>query len=184
MWVEQKVFDKLNHLKLAPEQQSSVHSGIRINQWALGRSQSQQPFNDLRSRLIYSIDSSRQVSTILMANGDQVADHHHKIDHALTNAAQGVFLPVRERDLFSFDPQPTVLGELDPNYQGPVFPDLSSLEEPDLESIMGDSVPQDIKNSVLMASRESHTSNQEKVQTLDSKSGSSKLPRSEKTGPW
>lgn len=34
---------------------------------------------------------------------------------------------------------------------------------------MGDSVPQDIKNRVLMASRESHTSNQEKVQTLDSK---------------
>ena len=38
VWVEQKVFDKLNHLKLAPEQQSSVDSGIRIDQWALDRS--------------------------------------------------------------------------------------------------------------------------------------------------
>ena len=71
-----------------------------------------------------------------MAKADQVADHHHKIDQALTNTAQGTFLPVMERDLFGLDPQPTILGELDPSYQGPVFPDSSNLEEPDLESIM------------------------------------------------
>ena len=119
--------------------------------------------------MIYSLNASCQASTILLANADQVAEHRHKIDLALTNIAQGAFLPVRERDLFCLDPQPTVLGELDPSYQGPVFLDSSSLEEPDLEFIMGDSVPQDIKNRVLIAARESHTRNQEKVQALDSK---------------
>ena len=66
------------------------------------------------------------------------------------------------------DPQLTVLGELDPTYQGLVFPD-SSLEEPDLESIMGDLVPHGIKDRVLIAARESYTRNQEKVQLLESK---------------
>ena len=46
------------------------------------------------------------------------------------------------------------------------------MEEPDLESIMGDWVPQDIKIRVLIAARESYTRNQEKVQTLNSKSRS------------
>ena len=144
VWAEQKVFDRLNTLKLAPEQQSSVDSSIRFDQWALGRSQSQQPFNNLRRQLIYSLKASHQVSTILMANADQVADHCHLIDQALANAAQGAFLPVKDKDLYSLGPQLTVLRELDPTYQGLVFPDLS-LEEPDLESIMGDLVPQDIK---------------------------------------
>ena len=100
-----------------------------------------------------------------------MADHHHKLDQALANAAKGAFLPVRERDLYLLGPQPTVLGDLDPTYQGLIFPD-SSLEEPDLESIMGDWVPQDIKIRVLIAARESYTRNQEKVQTLNSKSRS------------
>ena len=90
-----------------------------------------------------------------MASGDQVADHCHKIDQALANIAQGAFLPVRERDLYLLDPQPTILGELDPTYQGLVFLD-SSLEEPDLESIIGDLVPQSIKDRALIAARESH----------------------------
>ena len=41
VWAEQKVMSKLNDLKLAPEQQSAVDSGIRFDQWALGRTQSQ-----------------------------------------------------------------------------------------------------------------------------------------------
>ena len=52
VWLEQRVFDRLRGLMLAPEQQSSMDSGIRFNQLALGRSQSQQPFNDLHRRLI------------------------------------------------------------------------------------------------------------------------------------
>ena len=90
------------------------------------------------------------------------------IDQALSNAAQGAFLPTRERDLYYLDPAPTVFGDLDPSYQGLIFPD-SGLEAPDLESIMGDSVPDDIKSRVLIAARESHARNQEKVQTLDFK---------------
>ena len=65
-------------------------------------------------------------------------------------------------------PQPTVLRELDPTYQGLVFPDFR-LEEPDLESIMGDIVPQEIQTRILAAARQSHANNQEMVQLLDSK---------------
>merc|ERR1711867_185105 len=111
---------------------------------------------------------SHQASTILMANGDQVVGHHHTIDQALVNAAQGAFLPIREKGLYSLDPQPTVLGELDPTYQGPIFPDFS-LEEPDLESIVGDLVPQEIQTRILAAVRQSDANNQEMVQLLDSK---------------
>ena len=41
---EQKVFGKHNRLKLAPKKQAIVDSGMRIHQFTLGRSQSQQPF--------------------------------------------------------------------------------------------------------------------------------------------
>ena len=58
-------------------------------------------------------------------------------------------------------------GDLDPNYTGLLFLD-SGLETPDLESIMGDSVPEDIKSRVLIAVKESHAKNCERVQNLDS----------------
>ena len=118
----------------------------------------QQPFNDLCRRLIYSINTNRQVSTILMANADFMADHHLKIDLATATAAQGAFLPVRERDLFSLDPQFTVMGELDSSYQGLLFLDLS-LEDPDLESIMKDEVPQKVQTRILAAVKQSQANN-------------------------
>ena len=93
-----------------------MDSGIRFYQWALGRSQSQQPFNDLHRQLIYSLNESHRASTILMANADYMVDHHHKLDQALANAAQGAFLPIREGDIHSSDPQPTVMRELDSTY--------------------------------------------------------------------
>ena len=105
-------------------------------------------------RLIYLINANRQASTILMANMDFMADHHLEIDQATTTAAQGAFLPVRERDLFQLDPQNTVMLELDPTYQGLLFPDLS-LEDPDLESIMGDNVSPEMKIIILAAVKES-----------------------------
>ena len=71
---------KLQNIKLAPEQQSAVDSDIRFDQWALGRTQSQQPFNNLKRQLISSMSMSRQASTILMANGDHLAAHNLKID--------------------------------------------------------------------------------------------------------
>ena len=168
VWVEQKVMAKLHGLKLAPEQQSSVGSGIRFDQWALGRTQSQQPFNDLCRQLISSISVSRQASTMVMANDDHVVAHHHKIDQATANAAKEAFLPIRERDLYQLDPQFTVLGELDPSYKGPIFPDFC-LEELDLEAIMGDLVPHEIQIRILMAVRQSHSNNLQMVQFLDSK---------------
>ena len=103
-----------------------------------------------------------------MANADYMVDHHHKLDQALATAAQGAFLPVRERDLYSLDPQLTMMGELDSSYQGLLFLDFM-LEEPDLESIMEDAVPQEIQIRILVAARKSHTNNQQMVQLLDSK---------------
>ncbi len=101
VWSEHKVFERLKNLSLVPEQQSSVDSGVRVDQWALSNSRSQQPFNAMCKRLIYSINANHQASTILMANGDFIADHHLEIEQATATAAQGAFLPVRERDLFS-----------------------------------------------------------------------------------
>ena len=72
----------------------------------------------------------------LQTNTNLVADHCHKLD-VQRQHSQGAFLPVKERDLYLLGPQPTVCGDLDPTYQGLVFQD-SSLEEPDLESTMGD----------------------------------------------
>ena len=93
-----------------------------------------------------------------MANGDFMADHRLEIDLATATAAQGAFLPIRERDLFSLDPQFTVMGELDSSYQGLLFPDLS-LEDLELESIMKDEVPQEVQTRILVAVKQSHANN-------------------------
>ena len=106
-----------------------------------------------------------------MANKDFMADHSLEIDLATATAAQGAFLPVRERDLFSLDPQFTVMGELDSSYQGLLFPDLS-LEDPELESIMQDEVPQEFKTRILAAVKQSQANNQQMVQLWDSKARS------------
>ena len=111
VWSEQKVFEKLKNLMLVPEQQSSVDSGVRMDQWALSHSWSQQPFSAMCKRLICSINANRQAATILMANGDFIADHHLEIKDATANAAKEAFLPVRKRDLFHLDPQNTVMPE-------------------------------------------------------------------------
>ena len=104
VWLEHKVMSKLNNLKLAPEQQSAVERNIRFDQWAMGRMQLQQPLNNLKRRLISSLASSRQASTLLFANKDQIGNYHITIDQALANAAKDAFLPVRERDLYNLDP--------------------------------------------------------------------------------
>ena len=52
--------------------------------------------------------------------------------------------------MFQLDPQTTVLPELDPTHHDLLFLDLS-LEDPDLESIMGDEVSQEMKTMILMA---------------------------------
>ena len=70
--------------------------------------------------------------------------------------------------MYSLGPQPTLMRELDSTYQRLIFPDFS-LEEPDLESIMEDLVPQEIQSMILLAARQSHANNQEMVHLLDSK---------------
>ncbi len=139
-----------------------MDSVVYVNQWALTKSQSQQPFNAMCKRLIYSINANHQASTILMANADFVADHRLEIDQATITASQGAFLPVRERDLFQLDPKFTVMGELDSSYQGLLIPDLS-LEDLDLESIMGDEVSPEMQTKILMAFKQSQANNQQMV---------------------
>ena len=126
-----------------------MDSGIRFDQWALGKTQSQQPFKDLKRQLISSIITSRQASTVLMANGNHLLAHRLQIKQATADAAKQAFLPIREMDLFHLDPQFTVLGELDPAYKGLIFLDIC-LEEPELESIMGDQISKEIQNRILL----------------------------------
>ena len=109
VWSEHKVFERLRNLLLVPEQQSSLDSGVRVDQWVISNNRSQQPFNAMCKRLIYSINANPQASTILMANRDFIADHHLEIKQATATATQGAFLPVREKDLFQLDPQNTVI---------------------------------------------------------------------------
>ena len=144
---------------------------MQVDQWALSNSRSQQPFNAMCKRLIYSINANRQAATILMANGDFIADHRSEIKQATATAAQGAFIPVRGRDMFQLDPQTTVMPELDPTHHDLLFPDLS-LEDPDLESIMGDKVSPEMKVMILSAVKWSQANNQQIMQLLDAKAKS------------
>ncbi len=137
VWPEAKVNSSLSNLTLVPDQQSTLDSGIHLDQLTLERSQAAQPFNAFKRQLISSISSQRPSSVILMANVDYLAGHRPQIVDAMTDATPGAFHPIRVRDLFSSGPQNTVMGELDPNYQGLLFPDIC-LEQPELQSIMED----------------------------------------------
>ena len=88
-----------------------------------------------------------------------MADHCHKLD-VLPQHSQGAFLPVKERDLFLFDPQPTVREKLDPTCQSLIFQD-PSLEEPDLGATMRTEVSRTTR--VLFAARVSYT----RIQNLE-----------------
>merc|ERR1712240_363073 len=103
-----------------------------------------------------------------MANADKLASHRHNINNAMADAIQGVFRPVRERDLFTMGPQNMVMGELDPDYQGLLFPDIC-LEQQELQSIMGDQVSQEVQTKILTAVRQAHVNNLEKLQLWDFK---------------
>ena len=60
---------------------------------------------------------------------------------------------------------------MDPAHQDLLFPDLS-LEDPDLESIMGDEISLEMKTMILVAVKESHAKNQQMVQLMDTKARS------------
>ena len=58
--------------------------------------------------------------------------------------------------------------ELDLSYKGLLLPDLS-LEDSDLESIIGDEVSPEMKVMILTGVKESQANNQQMVQLLDAK---------------
>ena len=68
--------------------------------------------------------------------------------------------------MFQLDPKNTLMPELDPTYHDLLFPDLS-LEDLDLESIMGDYVSPKMKVMILTAVKKSRANNQQMVQLLD-----------------
>ena len=103
-----------------------------------------------------------------MANADKLAIHHHNINKAMADAAHGAFYPIRKRDLFSLGSQNTVMGELNPDHQGLLFPD-NCLEQPELQSIMGDQVPQEVQVRILQAVRQAHNNNLKKLRVRNSK---------------
>ena len=101
MLPEAKLNMCLGKRALVSDQQSALDSGIHPDQWTLGRSQADQPFNAFKRQLIASISAQRQSQVVLMANADRMASHRHNVNNAMANTAQGAFHPVRERDLFS-----------------------------------------------------------------------------------
>ena len=100
VWSEHKVFERLRNLSLVPEQQSSVDSGVRVDQWAISNTRSQQPFNAMCKRLIYLINANHQASTILMANGDFITDHRVEIKDALPMQLKEPFSPSGRETFF------------------------------------------------------------------------------------
>ena len=128
-------------------------------------------FAALHRGLIYLMRANFQTATILMTNMDLIADHCSEIKQATATAAQGAFIPVRGRDMFQLDPQTTVMLELDPTHHDLLFPDLS-LEDPDLESIMGNNVSLEMKVIILTAVKHSQANNQLMVLLLDGKARS------------
>ena len=103
-----------------------------------------------------------------MANNDYLAGHCHQIQDVIADAEQGAFHPIRERDLFLLGSQNTVMGELDPDYQGLLFPDIC-LEQPELQSIMGDQVSQEVQTKILQAVRQAYVNNLARLWVWDSK---------------
>ena len=148
-------------LKLTPEQQSSEDRGIRMDQWTLGKTQPSQPFNDLLRCLITSISTQRQANAILQTLVDCMVDHKLNLCHVLATNHKPAFMPRDMRDHFKFDPVPLVIGDLNPNYHGLLFPD-TGLEKPNLASFM-DSVPEEVRGGILHCMKEVHTRNMEKV---------------------
>ena len=82
------------------------------------------------------------MSTLLLTNADQIADHKLNMDQFLSEIFQKAFLPPEERNLFNLASEPVVLGELNPNHTDLLFPG-SEPDKPDLVSLLQD-VPEDI----------------------------------------
>ena len=77
-----------------------MDSGIRIDQWALGKSQESQSLNNLQGQLIFSINLQRQVSTILLSNVDQMAEHMFSMDRLIMRSRMRMSLdPIMSSDM-------------------------------------------------------------------------------------
>ena len=63
-----------------------------------------------------------------------------------------------------------VMRELDIDYHGLLFPDIC-LEQPELQSIMGDQVCQEVRSMILQAVKQTHVNNLWNLQLWDSKIG-------------
>ena len=96
-----------------------------------------------------------------------MAGHCHTINQALKHATSEAFYQVKKRYIYNLDPQDTLLGELNPEYQGLLFPECSP-ESLDLESILGDTVHPEVKLRITSTVNQSLAANRDKVQVYDS----------------
>ena len=107
----------------------------------------------MQRRLIASMVTHRQASSLLFLNADQIAEHKFAIEETVADAQYGAFLGPRERDTFQIldHPAKVVLGDLNPDYSGLVFPG-SEPEKLDLSALVMDStIPQEVRERILLA---------------------------------
>ena len=116
-------------------------------------------------RQIASIDRERQDNTILLTLVDRMADQKFNLRQVMATAHKPAFIPRDKRDHFKLDPEPSVFGDLYPNYHGLLFLD-TGLEKPDLPSFL-DKVPEEVSGGILHHMEEVHTRNMERVRLLD-----------------
>ena len=103
VWLEQKLFSKLNGLKLTPEQQSLMDSGIQMDQGALGTTKPSQPFKNLQRHLIASIGTQMQANTVLLTNVEHMVDHKFNLRWVLATSHKPALMPREESNLLNLD---------------------------------------------------------------------------------
>ena len=80
----------------------------------------------------------------------------------MEGAHPGALLAAGSRDTF----KPVAMGDLNPNYNGLLFPDKTKLEKPDLSPLLED-MPEEVRRRILLSVEETHRENLRKVQVLD-----------------
>ena len=99
VWLEQKLFSKLNGLKLTLEQQSLMDSGIQMDQEALGTTKPSQLFKNLQRHLIASIGTQMQANTVLLTNVEHMVDHKFNLRWVLAPSHKPALMPREESNL-------------------------------------------------------------------------------------
>ena len=121
--------------------------------------------------MVTSVKAHGQASVLLLANLDQILEHHFKLMESMEDAHSGAVLPPGNRDTCNIQdaPIPVPAGELNPAHSGLVFPG-AKLEKPDLSAFLMDgSIPQEVRERVQVAVDMAHADNVVKMRAMDQK---------------